>query len=214
MKKNTPSLRSPRSWRAGFSPIETLGALGVVGMLSVTLLPRIFTAINDSRINGAAQSYMMVKTAALRYLDQRAFDHPAADPTELTAETEAAAHWDAAVLRPAGFLDQSFSTKISQRARLAVTVCPVAACQPTAANSAYNFSGFTPTANATLDGKIVVEAILEGVSRDDARELNRRIDGEEPAVGETAPGTDFGGRVKYDFSTNRVANVRIYVTHR
>jgi type II secretory pathway pseudopilin PulG len=199
----------------GFSPIETVGALSVIGALAVSVLPPIFSMVNDSRLNGAAQSYMIVKAAAIRYLDQHVFDHPTTDLTSLAAQADAATRWDSEVLRPAGFLDQAFVTKISERTRLSISACPPAFASPTADNNAYSFSGFTPTANNTTSaGKVVVEAIFEGVSLSDARALNRRIDGEDSAVGESTPGTDTAGRVKYEFGSAKTANLRVYVTHR
>jgi type II secretory pathway pseudopilin PulG len=215
MNNQNPTLRRDTVRIGGFSPVETVGALSVIGMLAVSVLPPIFSMVNNSRLNGAAQSYMIVKTAAIRYLDQHVFDHPTTDLSSLTAQAEAATRWDSEVLRPAGFLDQSFVTKISERARLAISACPPAFASPTADNNAYSFSGFTPTANnTTSEGKIVVEAILEGVSLSDARALNRRIDGEDSAVGEAVAGTDTAGRVKYEFGSAKTAHVRVYVTHR
>ena len=214
------SKQKSTSWPAtggigGFSPIETVGAISVIGMLAVSVLPPIFKLVNDYRLNGATQSYMAVKTAATRYLDHHLSEHPAADLTALTAQADEAARWDSEVLRPAGFLDQAFATRISRHARLAISACPPAFASPTGDNNAYSFSGFTPLANnTTSEGKIVVEAILEGVSLSDARALNRRIDGEEPAVGENRAGTDVAGRVKYEFGSGKTANLRVYVTHR
>lgn len=215
MNDQNPTSRPGAVRIGGFSPIETVGAISVIGMLAVSVLPPVFKLVNDYRLNGATQSYMAVKTAATRYLDQHLFEHPAADLAALTAQADAAARWDSEVLRPAGFLEQSFATRISRHARLALSACPPASASPTGNNNAYSFSGFTPLAhNTTSEGKIVVEAILEGVSLSDARALNRRIDGEEPAVGENSTGTDVAGRVKYEFGSGKTANVRVYVTHR
>ncbi len=215
MQQDTPVTSRSRPRLGGFSPIETLGAVGVVGMLAASVLPNVFSLVTNSRLNGATQSYMIVKAAAQRYLDQQSAKNPGKDLGALAEVTDAATHWDSAVLQPAGFLDLPFTTKISEEARLEISRCPEAFCNPTGKNNAYSFSGFTPTANnTTAQGKVVVEAVLEGVALSDARAINRRIDGEEPIVGEVRAGTDLSGRVKYEFGDGKQGTVRIYVTHR
>jgi len=215
MKRTQPNPATGLSRRSGFSPIETVGAISVVGMLAVSVMPQMFSLVTNARLNQSAQTYMLAKTAAQRFLDQHRFDRPNTDYTVLFRDAEAAAHWDSAVLKPAGFLEEHFATPIATRARLAVSAPPRSSVAPSSANNAYSFTGFTPTANNTVaDGHIVVEAILEQVSLADARALNSRIDGEEESFGEARPGTDLSGRVKYDFGKAKRGHVRLYVTHR
>ena len=215
MKRTQPNPATGLSRRSGFSPIETVGAISVVGMLAVSVVPQMFSVVSNARLNQSAQTYMLAKTAAQRFLDQHRFDRPDTDYTALFRDAEAAAHWDSAVLKPAGFLEDDFAAPIATRARLAVSAPPQGSITPSGENNAYSFSGFTPTASNTVaDGHIVVEAILEQVSLADAQALNSRIDGEDDSVGETRPGTDLNGRVKYDFGTAKRGNVRLYVTHR
>ena len=215
MKRTQPNHAPGLSRRSGFSPIETVGAISVVGMLALSVVPQMFSVVTNARLNQSAQTYMLAKTAAQRFLDQHRFDRPDTDYTPLFRDAEAAAHWDTAVLRPAGFLEDDFAAPIATRARLAVCAPPRSHTLPSGDNNAYSFSGFTPTASNTIAGsQIVVEAILEQVSLADARSLNSRIDGEDESVGEGQPGTDLNGRVKYDFGTAKRGHVRLYVTHR
>lgn len=199
----------------GFSLAETIGTLSVMGLLAASLLPPIHGLVNKSRLNGAAQSYMIAKAAATRYLDHHQSKNPSADVRTLTADVDAATHWDSEVLRPAGFLAQPFATKISKNARLAISAAPPASASPTVSNRAYSFTGLTPTDTTTTAGSlVVVEAVLEQVSLEDARALNERIDGNEEEAGANLPGTNLTGRVKYDFGKAKRGPVRLYVTHR
>src|SRR5436309_9477324 len=46
-----------------FTLIEMIGVLAVIAILAALLIPKVFEAINNSRINNAAVSYNTVKTA-------------------------------------------------------------------------------------------------------------------------------------------------------
>lgn len=215
MKRTNQSLSPRLTRRSGFSPIETVGAISVVGMLAISVLPQMFSVVNNARLNQSAQTYMLAKTAAQRFLDQHRFDQPDSDFTALCRNADEAAHWDTAALKLGGYLEDAFSVPIATQSRLAISASQDAFIAPSGDNNAYSFSGYTPAIqNTTAGGHIVVEAILEQVSLADARALNSRIDGEEESFGETRPGTDLSGRVKYDFGTAKRGHVRLYVTHR
>src|SRR5687767_9385228 len=49
----------------GFTLIEMIGVLAVIAILASMLIPKIFEAINSSRINNAVQSYNTIKTAVM-----------------------------------------------------------------------------------------------------------------------------------------------------
>src|SRR5947209_11559700 len=60
----TQSKQSSANRRAtGFTLIEMIGVLAVIAILAALLIPKVFEAINNSRINNAAVSYNTVKTA-------------------------------------------------------------------------------------------------------------------------------------------------------
>src|SRR5262245_12133342 len=63
----------------GFTLIEMIGVLAVIAILAALLIPKIFNAINDSRVNNAVVSYNTIKAAsAEHYAKFGAFDKTAA----------------------------------------------------------------------------------------------------------------------------------------
>src|SRR5258706_8379284 len=49
--------------RQAFTLIEMIGVLAVIAILAALLIPKVFSAINDARVNNAIVSYETVKTA-------------------------------------------------------------------------------------------------------------------------------------------------------
>src|SRR5215813_2019998 len=49
--------------KRAFTLIEMIGVLAVIAILAALLIPKIFEAINNARVNNAAVSYNSVKTA-------------------------------------------------------------------------------------------------------------------------------------------------------
>ena len=62
MKVN--SIKTNRAASHGFTLIEMIGVLAVIAILAAMLLPKVFSAINDSRVNNAAVSVETIKTSA------------------------------------------------------------------------------------------------------------------------------------------------------
>src|SRR5262245_23524561 len=54
---------SNRKSLKGFTLIEMIGVLAVIAILASLLIPKIFEAINNARINNCAMSIQTVKTA-------------------------------------------------------------------------------------------------------------------------------------------------------
>src|SRR5438046_9246106 len=54
---------SRKSARKGFTLIEMIGVLAVIAILASLLIPKIYEAINNSRISNTVLSYNTVKTA-------------------------------------------------------------------------------------------------------------------------------------------------------
>src|SRR5438874_3118434 len=54
---------SPKPSRWGFTLIEMIPVLALIALLASLLIPKIYEAINNSRVSNAALSYNSVKTA-------------------------------------------------------------------------------------------------------------------------------------------------------
>lgn len=214
MNKFAPHKRAKHAHH-GFTLIETVGVLSIIAILVSLLLPRIFTALDESRVNAAALSYNSAKTATMTYFGKygRLGDHNGAS-VDIAVQTNVAQTWDRHVLLRAGFLERPFQTKISTTAALTLANTVSASTAPTAANSAYDLSGLNHNGNDAAGGRYVLEAVLNGVALDDARSLNERIDGKDATVGESSTGVDRWGRVKYSIVADSPGTVRIYVAHR
>jgi prepilin-type N-terminal cleavage/methylation domain-containing protein len=199
----------------GFTLIETIGVLSIIAILASLLLPRIFTAMDESRVSTAALAYNSAKSATMTYFGKygRLGDHNGAS-VDIATQTNIAQAWDRQVLLRAGFLEGAFQTKISTTSALALANTVSSATAPTASNSAYDLSGLNHSGNDAAGGRYVLEAVLNGVTLADARALNLRIDGTDASVGESSAGNDTWGRVKYSIPTTGTGTVRIYVAHR
>jgi len=198
----------PRSW--GFTLIEMIGVLAVIAILAALLVPKIFEAINNARVNNAAVSYNTAKTALA--------DHYAkygtmlsSNGTPITVGAGESLNFDK-VLVTEGFMDKPFIVKIGDGVtnHVEVMAAATAATAVTAANTAYDLDGSGTTPNDCA-GSVVVQAVIYGVAAGDAKDLNDRIDGE--ALGATtAP--DLKGRVKYAADGSGTMTVYMYMSHR
>lgn len=193
--------------KRAFTLIEMIGVLAVIAILAALLIPKIFEAINNARVNNAAVSYNTVKTAVM--------DHYAKHGSLLSsngvlfATTDPVAGNFDGMLLSEGFLDKKFQVKIGDtNSHVAVTNALPAATAPDGVNSAYDLDG-TGTVNDAVGG-VVVEAIITGVTENDAKDLNDRLDG--TTLGTAIGTSDLRGRVKY--ATGASTTVHIYVTHR
>ena len=223
--KNKPA-SNPQ--RAAFTLIEMIGVLAVIAILAAVLIPKVFQAINDSRVNNAAMSCQTVKTAiADHYAKYGSLTSGRTTPPVTFALPTA--HYDTNLLFES-FLDKPFAVKIgdgtantlieldSAEAGTQAAVAPATFTPLThiTGASAFNLDGVLP-ANDAL-GTAVVYAVITGVNLSDARDLNTRIDGAAPELGETVATagaeSDIGGRVKYTFVAGAPTTVYIYLTHR
>ena len=200
---------------SAFTLIEMIGVLAVIAILASLLLPKVFDAINSSRINNAAVSYNTVKTALT--------DHYAkwgsilsSNGTAITSTTGGAT-FDS-VLLAEGFLDKRFQVKIGDNVSTHVEVVDGldSTAAATASNAAYNLDGAGSVNDAGPLNCAVVQAVISGVSQSDAKDLNDRLDG--VALGTTNIATaDILGRVKYAAAggtNSATTTVYMYITHR
>ena len=187
---------------AGFALIEMIGVLVVIVLLAVLLVPAVFGAIQQAWLDQTLAACHTVKTACLQHgarLSQLAMDGSVNPPTAISLRSAdpKAAQFDK-VLLAEGLLDKLFSPKIGDKLLDAThtRVQVVAGLSSRAGvdkdNSAYDFDGHGAN---SASGVAVVEAVITGVSLEDARVLNKILDGN--ALGEDPSGNDFSGRLKY-----------------
>ena len=203
----------------GFTLIEMIGVLAVIAILAALLIPKIFNAINDARVNNAVVSYNTIKAAsAEHYAKYGAFDKTAggaavpATPTSVPPPGGVAGmeYWDAQLLAE-GFSDKLFLVKIGTNSFAKVTAGAGGPPLSFPVDSQYNLDGVGT--NDVINGNWVVEAIIEGVAATDAKDVNDRLDGDTPPFVVVVGNADTLGRVKYNPAV-KGGELRIYATHR
>src|SRR5271155_5112005 len=115
------ALNQTKSSKRAFTLIEMIGVLAVIAILAGLLVPKIFNAINNARINSTAESIATVKTAIA--------DHYAKYGTLLssngtTITTLPQANFDQ-ILLTEGFLDKAFASQLTQSSNTAVWLCSI-----------------------------------------------------------------------------------------
>ena len=202
---NSTIRTSPR--RRGFTLVEMIGVLAVIAVLAGLLVPRVFSAIGQSRINTAALGYNSLKSASLLYFGKYG---KFAGTGGTLASSAMSNNWDSAVLLAEGFVEKPFDTQLATLT--AVNLVDAGASGPVSptAPGTYDLAG--STGNNTVVGSSVIEAVLTGVSADDAKELNDRIDG--ATLGAALGSSDIKGRVKFNIATGATGPVHLYIAHK
>ncbi len=212
----------------GFTLIEMVGVLAIIAILAALLIPRVFSAIYESRMSNAVGSINTVKAATVGYFGKYG-RFAGVGGTVITTLPDSA--WDK-VLITEGFLERPFQTKLSSSDQHLVQLVAAPTATTTAPGTAddhrYNLDNDN---NNTTDnvGTWVVEAVIKGVPIQDAIELNKRIDGEleVQATVETNK-KSLAGRVKFEEGTTTsqdadgndvsnptgLADVYIYIAHK
>jgi prepilin-type N-terminal cleavage/methylation domain-containing protein len=204
---------------AGFTLVEMIGVLAVIAILASLLVPRVFQAIGDSKINNAASTVNSIKSGVSEYYGRYGKIGGAGGTNLTVAVGTPSANWDSTVLLREGFIEKPFSVRIGNGligstaggSHLQVVNILGNTNSPTALNGgAYNLDGANPAND--ISGALLVEAVIEGVDPQDAKDFNDRIDGS--SLGAALGSDDLLGRVKYDVTTNNTASVRVYIAHK
>jgi prepilin-type N-terminal cleavage/methylation domain-containing protein len=199
--------------QSGFTLIEMIGVLAVIAILAAVLIPKVFEAINKSRVSNAALSCNTVKTAiADHYAKAGSLLVDASGPTPVPITIADCTNYDKFPLLKEGFLDKPFATKIGDgTANTLVRAFAIPAVPPTVDTT--SDTGFILDGNGTVNealGSVCVEAVITGATESDAKDLNDLIDG--PTLGQPLGTSDLKGRVKY--ATGSPTTIYIYLTHR
>lgn len=205
----------PSKPQRGFTLVEMIGVLAIIAILVSMLLPRIFLALDESRVTAAVLSFNGAKTAAMTYFGTHG-RFGDLEGNALTATNALTQSWDREVLLRGGYLERALETKISSSAGLVLAETVEANVAPTGDNSAFDLSGLNHNGNDASEGRWVLHAVLHDVALTDARMLNLKIDGADANLGEDplTAGTDVWGRVKYAMAATGFGTVRIYLGHR
>ena len=197
-----------------FTLIEMIGVLAVIAILAALLIPKVFNAINDARVNSAIVGAQTVKTAVIQtYANNGRFD--ATNNVPIPNFTVPYVGYDTNVLMVQGLLDKPFSTSAGTNSFIQVRGCQPAGTAPDGVSSAYALQGNPNVNDAT--GTYVVEAVIQGVAEADAQSMSQRIDGPSMSTVGATPGVgDFVGRVIYAKPANAggPCEVHIYLAHR
>jgi prepilin-type N-terminal cleavage/methylation domain-containing protein len=208
--KSSAVVGSKREAKKAFTLIEMIGVLAVIAILAALLVPKVFNAINDARINGTAVSCETVKTATADHYGKYGKLNSLFGTNDLAAPV---LNYDKTVLLAEGLLERSFNAKIAGG-----DPSTNAAVQLVTGASANGGTGFildtTSTNSSVASAQYVVQAVIYNVAAQDAKDLNDRIDG--PPMGATdLTSADTKGRVEYAApSSGTVGAVYIYITHR
>ncbi len=191
-------ITSNKPSQKAFTLIEMIGVLAVIAILAALLIPKVFSAINQARVNGVSITINTVKSATADHYGKFGKFDTQGGTTSLTLPCT---NFDN-VLLTEGFIDKPFTTKIGTN-----SVLQLVAGGSENGTGGYKLDGVN---SGTTNASFVVEAVMYGVTKQDAKDLNDLIDG--TALGAAAGSTDNKGRVEY--AGTDPTTVYIYVTHR
>ena len=201
----------------GFTLIEMIGVLAVIAILAAVLIPKVFDAINNSRVNNASISCQTAKTAvADHYAKFGTLPVNGSNPAAPAPITAFPANDYDKVLLAEGFLDKPFAVKIGDGndANNNVRLAQVDTTAPSAALGSFTYDLDGDGNVDTAATSHVVEAVIAGTSLEDARALDRLIDGSSVNMSYTGTETsNLEGRVKWA-ANGSVYDINVYLTHR
>jgi len=191
-----------------------IGVLAVIAILAALLLPKVFSAIADAKINNAVVSTETVKTAIADHYGKYGKFDTFFGTNVITAPVT---NYDMSVLFPETLIDKPFQTKLGTLWNIQMVAGAASGTVSAAGTGAYCLDGGT-TNNAV--GQFVMQAVIFQVAEADAQAISQRLDGIGAAPGgnqwsSPAMGTsDINGKVKYTANSGGAVDVSIYLTHR
>ena len=219
-------LKSPPRGKRAFTLIEMIGVLAIIAILAVVIVPKVFDAIRNSRINGTLISLESVRTATVDFvakygtlpttggnsriddllMEEGLMDERFQSRVGPQADVYAAAGASWSRNSTSGKWTSSGGSSQSQQTRI---ICKTSnTSSPESADGRnYQIDG----SNDLPSGARVVSAVINDVPILEARELSKRLDSEELS---TDDGEDGDGKVVYDEpSGSGTTDVYIYLLH-
>jgi len=212
MKIKSSELTGLRKLARAFTLIEMIGVLAVIAILAALLIPKVFGAINDARINSAVVGAQTVKTALIdHYGKYGRWD--SVNGTVMGSFAMPFGGYDTNVLMAESLLEKPFTTKVGTNSWIEVDPCPPDNTSVSgSASSGFNLSG-NGTASET-SGQYLVQAVITSVTESDAQAISQRIDGPSLSIVGTNGVPDYKGRVKYAApGSDGTTTVYIYLAH-
>jgi prepilin-type N-terminal cleavage/methylation domain-containing protein len=209
MKISPQTKRSNHVKAHAFTLIEMIGVLAVIAILAALLIPKVFNAINDAKINNTLVSTETIKTALADHYGKYGKFDTLNGTTPLTAPING---YDTNVLMPESLIDKPFITKLGTNWNVQCLACPApgTTAVTTGDDGTFDLAG---SGTNSVAGQYVMQAIISGVAEADAEAISARLDGN--TMTPTALGTDdLKGRVKYAQAGGGATTVYIYLTHR
>jgi prepilin-type N-terminal cleavage/methylation domain-containing protein len=174
-----------------FTLIEMIGVLAIIAVLVAVLVPKIFSAINDSRFSSSVASINSCKAATMSYFGANS-----------GFGTNTAISFDKTLVS-SNYLETPLVTKMGT-----TNWVQVVGLASSAGGTPYTLDGVNQ-----ITGTTVVEAVLENITAADAMELSRRIDTSAWST-ITATNADTMGRVEYAKPTAvGTTTVYVYLAH-
>jgi type II secretory pathway pseudopilin PulG len=202
-----------------FTIIEMVGTVCILAILIALIIPKIFAAIDQARINQSTSFIHAARTATVCYYAKYGY-WGGTNGVKITTQYPSglpAADWGKDVLVKNELLDPNPGPFVGEPFH--IRIFPVnanASASPSdnnADNGAYKLEFTNPRANDVYLGGGVVEAVIENVALEDAYSLSVAIDGVNGSINTTSH-VDSRGAVKYNFGSAGHGTVFVYLVHR
>jgi type II secretory pathway pseudopilin PulG len=209
MKLNRVKNKTGQGSLSAFTLIEMIGVLAVIAILAALLVPKVFSAINDARVNNAAVSIATIKTAVVDHYGKYGKLNSQYGTNDMTVAQ--LGNYDKTILLSEGLIDKPFTSKIAGGDAATNSVVDLIAGGAAIGSGGYSLDG--SGTNSTASATHVVQAVLYNVPAQDAKDLNDRVDGTALGAGDLVS-ADLKGRVEYAAPSAGVTTVYVYLTHR